>query len=51
MNLKPVNLGHGYEHMFDVDCKGRGGGLILLWRDSVHLKIQNYNIRHINVVI
>lgn len=34
-----------------MDCKGRSGGLILLWTDSVQVTIQNFSIRHINAVV
>jgi hypothetical protein len=37
--------------MFVGDCKGRSGGLILLWRDSVQVTIQNFSIRHINAAV
>jgi hypothetical protein len=36
--------------MFVVDCKGRSGGLLLLWNSDSHLEIQNFSRRHINGV-
>lgn len=41
----------GYNDMFMVDCYWRSGGLILLWRDPNKVIIQNYNRKHINVVV
>lgn len=41
----------GFERMFMVDCVGCSGSLALLWKEEVELEIQNYSIRHINVVI
>jgi hypothetical protein len=41
----------GYDHMFVVDCKGRSGRLILLWKLVFRVKIQNYSRRHVNAVV
>jgi hypothetical protein len=37
--------------MFVVDCVGRSGGLLILWKEEAFVTIQNYSRRHINVVI
>lgn len=34
-----------------MDCKGRTGGLIVLWKSEIRVEIQNYSKYHINVVI
>jgi len=39
------------DSIFTVDCKGRSGGLNLLWKSDIGVEIQNYNRRHINAVI
>lgn len=41
----------GFENCFVVDCKGKSGGLILLWRDSIQVDIYNYSRHHINAMI
>jgi hypothetical protein len=41
----------GLENMFVVDCRGKSGRLILLWKSSVCVEIQNYSCHHINVVV
>jgi hypothetical protein len=41
----------GFDSIFTVDCKGRSGGLNLLWKSDIGVEIQNYNRRHINAVI
>ncbi|XP_062174673.1 uncharacterized protein LOC133879886 [Alnus glutinosa] len=41
----------GFDSLFAVDCKGRSGGLILLWNSDVQLEIHNYSRRHINAMI
>jgi hypothetical protein len=41
----------GFDQIFVVDCKGRSGGLILLWRSTLQVEIQNYSRRHVNAVI
>jgi len=38
----------GFDDLFAVDCIGRSGGLILLWKSSAQVTIQNYSLRHIN---
>jgi hypothetical protein len=34
-----------------VDCKGKSGGLMLLWNSNYSVEIQNYSRRHINDVV
>jgi hypothetical protein len=41
----------GFDRCFVVDCKGRNGGLLLLWKLEVQLETQNYSCRHINAVM
>jgi hypothetical protein len=41
----------GFDRSFVVDCKGRIGGLLLLWKSEIWLEIQNYSRRHINAVM
>lgn len=37
--------------MFAVDCKGLSGGLLLLWKSTLKVEIQNFSRRHINAII
>jgi hypothetical protein len=41
----------GNDSVFAVDCKGLSGGLILLWKSTVKLEIQNFSRRQINAII
>jgi hypothetical protein len=41
----------GMDNMFVVDCRGKSGGLILLWKSSALVEIQNFSCGHINVVV
>jgi len=45
----PLKL--GMENMFVVDCRGKSGGLILLWKSSALVEIQNFSCGHINAVV
>jgi exonuclease III len=45
-----IRIKLGYNRMFVVDCKGRNGGLLLLWNSDSHMEIQNFSRRHINSV-
>jgi len=46
-----LNSKLGFDNIFMVDCKGRSGGLILMWKTKIEVDIQNYSKRHINTVI
>jgi hypothetical protein len=41
----------GYDHVFTMDCKGRSGGLILMWKLDIQVDIQNSSRKHINAVV
>ncbi|PNX90114.1 endonuclease/exonuclease/phosphatase family protein, partial [Trifolium pratense] len=41
----------GFENCFAVDREGRGGGVALLWKSTIHCNITNYSSNHINVEI
>lgn len=41
----------GYSNAFVVDCDGKIGGLALLWKEFVHLKIFNYLVHHIHCMV
>lgn len=34
-----------------MDRVGNGGGLILLWSDSVSMTIRSFSVEHINTVL
>jgi hypothetical protein len=40
-----------FDQCFVVDCHGKSGGLMLLWKDSSPVEIQNFSRRHINAVV
>jgi hypothetical protein len=40
-----------FDYIFVVDSVGRSCGLILLWKNDINIEIQNYNRRHINVIV
>jgi hypothetical protein len=46
-----VRIKLGFENCFAVDYIGKGGGLMLLWRNSIMVEIQNFSRRHINAVV
>jgi hypothetical protein len=35
-----LRIKFGYDQMFVVDCVGRSGGLMLLWKDDAQVEIQ-----------
>jgi hypothetical protein len=41
----------GYPNMVVVDCKGKSGGLALMWNEDVDVEIQNFSQRHINGMV
>lgn len=41
----------GFDNGFHVDCIGRSGGLIILWRKTWDVSIRNYSRHHIDMVI
>lgn len=41
----------GFSGSFMVDCRGRSGGLALLWKESVEVFLKLYSKGHINSVI
>jgi exonuclease III len=41
----------GMDNLFGVDSVGKSGGLCLLWKKEVDVKIQNYSRRHINAEV
>lgn len=41
----------GFDNIFIIDCRGRSGGLILLWNSSSNVTILNFSQSHINVEI
>jgi len=51
MEVEGIRRKLGFDPAFNVDCKGRSGGLILLWNTTITVEIQNYSRRHINAVI
>jgi len=41
----------GFDQCFVVECIGKSGGLMLLWRNQNGVEIQNYSQSHINAVV
>ncbi|CAM8943685.1 unnamed protein product [Rhodiola kirilowii] len=46
-----IRLKLGFRNCFAVDCRGRAGGLALLWDDSIQVSIVNYSSNHIDAVV
>jgi hypothetical protein len=46
-----IRIKLGFDHCFVVDCVGKSGGLMLLWKNSISVVIQNYSRHHINAVV
>jgi hypothetical protein len=46
-----IKIWLGFENMLVVDCVRKGGGLVLIWKEGLGIKIQNYSNRHINAVV
>jgi hypothetical protein len=40
----------GLDNLFAADCRGLSGGVDLFWKNTVHLGVQSYSVRHISVV-
>jgi hypothetical protein len=49
MNM--IKLWLGFDNMLVVESVGKGGGLVLLWKEGWGIEIQNYSNRHINAVV
>ncbi|KAF7835207.1 Exo_endo_phos domain-containing protein [Senna tora] len=53
--MEKVHLKLGFSSKFTVDCHGdgrrRSGGLCLLWRSSVDIRISSFSLNHIDAVI
>jgi len=46
-----IRIKLGFDHCFVVDCHGKSGGVMVLWKNSSLVEIQNFSRRHINAVI
>jgi exonuclease III len=46
-----IRIKLGFDYSFCVDCVGRSGGLLLLWRNDLNVIIQTYSRRHISAII
>ena len=47
--MEKVRASVGFQYAFTIPYKGRSGGLALLWKDSIEVKIQTYSQYHIDV--
>jgi exonuclease III len=50
-SMQKVKFKLGFQGMFTVDPVGRSGGLALFWKDTEEVTIQNFSLRHINVMV
>jgi hypothetical protein len=41
----------GFKNAFVVDGKGKGGGLVLFWDESINISILSYGMHHIDTFI
>ncbi|KAL9670653.1 hypothetical protein QQ045_008209 [Rhodiola kirilowii] len=46
-----IRLKLGFRNYFAVDCRGRAGGLAMLWDGSTQVSIVSYSYNHIDVVV
>jgi exonuclease III len=46
-----VRIKLGFDNCFTVDCIGKSGGLMMLWRNTILVEIQNFSRQHINAVV
>ncbi|KAL9658997.1 hypothetical protein QQ045_028256 [Rhodiola kirilowii] len=51
VDIESLRCKLGFQNGFGVSCKGRSGGLALLWDDTVCVEVSNYSFWHIDVVI
>lgn len=49
--LKTVKIHLGMHDCIRVDNEGRGGGLVLTWRDNIEIQLINFSTSHIHVSI
>lgn len=45
--MERIRIKLGFDYCFSVNCKGRSGGLALLWNSTMGLEIFNYTSFHI----
>lgn len=50
-NLENLVEEMGYFDMHSVEPKGKSGGLVIMWKESVQVKIISSNIRMIDTII
>ncbi|CAM8951540.1 unnamed protein product [Rhodiola kirilowii] len=50
-DLEGLKYRLGFQSVFGVNCRGRSGGIALLWKDSVVVEIRNYSFWHIDAVV
>lgn len=46
-----IRIGLGFLHNFVVDCRGKNGGLMLLWSENWNVSIQSFSVGHIDAII
>lgn len=49
--VERIRVSLSFEGCFVVDCRGKSGGLILFWHNSVSVFIQSFSMGHIDSVI
>lgn len=49
--MEDIRIRLGFANCFVVDCRGKSGGLCLVWDDSVELRIKSYTAHHIDAEI
>ncbi|KAL9676138.1 hypothetical protein QQ045_004351 [Rhodiola kirilowii] len=51
VKMESARIKLGFDNYFSVPARGRSGGLAILWRDLVDVKIQNYSQYHIDFLV
>lgn len=41
----------GFHNCFSISCRGRSGGLALLWRTNIVVDIRSYSNFHIDAIV
>jgi exonuclease III len=47
--MEKVRASVGFQYVFTVPSKGRSGGLALMWKDSIEVRVQTFSQHHVDV--
>lgn len=49
--MEEVRVRLGFSNCFTVECRGKSGGLCLLWSEEIKVSVKSYTFHHIDVGI